>query len=326
MIANFLFFFLSFVLGGSHFFPSSSSTILKTFNEIIMAGDTNALKSFIEANSEYTTNPSAMPYRNAGLLTAVQEGHAPVVELLLQNVNVDASAYNNIAIRGASFNGNVDIVKLLLARPEVDPGASENIALIGAVSNGHTEIVRVLLEHPKIDPTIGANDIAYYASSMNREDILKLFIIDGRINPSFFEFTLEKAAERGNVDLVRFLLGYQFFGHQAKFVAFKGNLKSIQTLVEAGYKIDQETLYIFLENARMNGNEDIVEYLETLKEILKLPERPLIPMTEQCAICLSHENLLEGFMTSCNHQFHAECLQQWIAKHNSCPICRSSII
>ena len=27
-------------------------------------------------------------------------------------------------------------------------------------------------------------------------------------------------------------------------------------------------------------------------------------------------------MTPCEHVFHAECLEQWLKKHENCPICR----
>lgn len=45
-----------------------------------------------------------------------------------------------------------------------------------------------------------------------------------------------------------------------------------------------------------------------------------------CAICLSnyerHDNIE---LLKCQHVFHNECLQNWLAIHNTCPCCRSVI-
>ena len=356
MIVKLLLFLISFVLAGSHF-PRPSSKIIATFNEKIVSGDIVALQSILDSNPKFIKSSFAKPYRNRGFIEAVQEGRAPVVEFMLKNGNVNAATSNNKAIRLASANGNYDIVKLLLERPEVNPGAENDEAIITASKNGHTEIVRMLLTLPEVDPGAMKNEAlikatrnghievvrlllahpnvkfsarnylaVYWASELNHSDIVKLLVQAGSANSDFYEYTLEDAAAFGNVDLVRFLLGYPYFNHRADFVAVKGDLTTIKTLVEAGYTFDRETLDVFLQHYRSNGNDDVIVYLESLKEKPKLPTKPLVPMTEQCAICLSDENLLEGFLTSCNHQFHAECLQQWIAKQNSCPICRSSII
>lgn len=44
---------------------------------------------------------------------------------------------------------------------------------------------------------------------------------------------------------------------------------------------------------------------------------------DTCAICL--ESFTINDMVSvmkCNHNFHAECLEEWLTKHRSCPLCR----
>jgi ankyrin repeat protein len=258
---------------------------------------------------------------------AVQEGHIPVIELLLEKGNVNPAANENAALRIASENGLTDIVQLLLERPEVNPGALNNEALMDATRNGHTDIVRLLLAHPKFNPSVGVDQAAFLASSMNHADIVKLFIIDGRLNPSILHmFTLNHAAQFGNVDLVRFLLGYPYFSQVAREVVIKADLTSIKTIVDAGFAFDPNTLDISLWRARSRGNYALRLYLESLKDKLKISVGSSFSMTEQCAICLADENILEGFMTSCSHQFHKECLQKWILKHNSCPICRSSLL
>ena len=310
---------INFVWAGSQF-PASSEAILTTFNKKIASGDINGLHSLIEKNSEYIEGSLTKSFRDDGLFLAVENKHASVVELLLKKGNIDASANNNKAVILAAENGDIDTLKLLLARTEVDPGALENRALEGAAKNGYTEAVRLLLGNQKVDPTLGGTLAVLKASANNHGDVIKLFMDDGRANINGFEnFIIKRAAEVGDVDFVRYLLGNSRFSREVDQIFAQGDLTKIQTLVEAGYTINQETLELTIRNARSAGNVETAEYLVSLRE------RPLIPMTQQCMICLGEENLLEGVMTFCNHQFHAECLRQWTARHNSCPMCRSPL-
>ena len=326
MVAKFLFILISFALAGSQF-ESSASSILAAFNEKIELGDIHSLQSFINTNSKYIQSRAVEDYRNRGLILAVQKRHASVVELLLKEANVDAASSNNRAIRLAAANGNVDIVKMLLNRQEVNPGVENNEPLISAAKNGHTEIVRLLLSNPKVDPSNNGGGAVFEASLFNHADIVKLLIRDGRADSTTIAIhTLERAAHFENVDLVRFLLTYPSFTRIVNFILVDDDLKVIKTVVEAGYTFDQNTIDRSLQYAKSRGNLDIVEYLESLRDTPKLPDRPLISMTEQCAICLEDSNIFEGFMTFCQHQFHAGCLQNWIEKNNSCPMCRSSTL
>ena len=326
MIAKSLFFLVTFALAGSQFL-TPSTTIAASLNEKIMLGDIKSLHSILDSNSFFLENPSTEVYRNGGFRLAVQQGRVPVVELLLKKANVNAASNQNIAIRDASTFGNAAIVKLLLARREVNPGAMDNEALLMAASNGHTEVVRLLLAHPKLDPSIGMGPAAVFAASEgDHTNIVRLLIGDGRVIPSINALhILQRAVTFENVELVHFLLGYPSFSQIAHFAAIS-DLSSIRTLVEAGYKFDEETLKSTIRYAQAKGNDDVVRYLKTINEPSKPPVRPLIPMTEQCAICMADNNLLEGFVTSCNHHFHADCLQKWTKNHRSCPMCRAVII
>ncbi|KAL3109393.1 hypothetical protein niasHT_015238 [Heterodera trifolii] len=46
-----------------------------------------------------------------------------------------------------------------------------------------------------------------------------------------------------------------------------------------------------------------------------------------CAICLGAYEIGDKVRTlPCEHQFHSECVDEWIKKHNNCPSCRAQIL
>ena len=50
-------------------------------------------------------------------------------------------------------------------------------------------------------------------------------------------------------------------------------------------------------------------------------------MTDECVICYEIMEPLHHIVTptNCNHRFHAICINIWLARHRSCPLCRKSI-
>ncbi|KAK4749808.1 hypothetical protein SAY87_027257 [Trapa incisa] len=47
----------------------------------------------------------------------------------------------------------------------------------------------------------------------------------------------------------------------------------------------------------------------------------------ECAVCLSLLEDEEVFrlLPNCNHSFHAECIDKWLASHSTCPNCRTEV-
>lgn len=41
-----------------------------------------------------------------------------------------------------------------------------------------------------------------------------------------------------------------------------------------------------------------------------------------CSICFEEIDSNVKCLTSCNHSFHAECIERWFEKSNTCPTCR----
>lgn len=45
----------------------------------------------------------------------------------------------------------------------------------------------------------------------------------------------------------------------------------------------------------------------------------------QCSICF--DNLSDTcIVLNCDHKFHRRCLNQWLSRHNTCPMCRTRVI
>jgi len=44
-----------------------------------------------------------------------------------------------------------------------------------------------------------------------------------------------------------------------------------------------------------------------------------------CSICFENINPNDSLKLSCNHIFHSSCINMWISKKNTCPICRSIV-
>ncbi|KAM3378441.1 putative RING-H2 finger protein ATL69 [Capsicum galapagoense] len=61
-----------------------------------------------------------------------------------------------------------------------------------------------------------------------------------------------------------------------------------------------------------------------LGESKRLPS--LISDTNTCAICLCEYCAKDSVrcMPECHHCFHADCVDEWLRKSGTCPICRSS--
>lgn len=46
----------------------------------------------------------------------------------------------------------------------------------------------------------------------------------------------------------------------------------------------------------------------------------------QCSICMTDYEMGESVIPlTCEHFFHPECIRSWLAHHNSCPVCRTSL-
>ena len=87
--------------------------------------------------------------------------------------------------------------------------------------------------------------------------------------------------------------------------------------------------YSYLEDIRIrnNINERVERRRNILKEIkIKEYDESLLIHDSECCICLDKFEDGEKISTlKCNHCFHEECIDNWLQKNLTCPLCRLSL-
>uniref|UniRef100_M1CV43 Ring finger protein n=1 Tax=Solanum tuberosum TaxID=4113 RepID=M1CV43_SOLTU len=66
--------------------------------------------------------------------------------------------------------------------------------------------------------------------------------------------------------------------------------------------------------------------LTQLDKLPKVSGQELV-MGNDCAVCLGEieKEQVARIVPGCNHGFHIECADTWLAKHPVCPVCRSKL-
>ncbi|TNV72717.1 hypothetical protein FGO68_gene10393 [Halteria grandinella] len=65
------------------------------------------------------------------------------------------------------------------------------------------------------------------------------------------------------------------------------------------------------------------------KVLIKIPQGNSSPDEVSEALCpICCQNMEEAVRLTCDprHLFHKECIQQWLVKHRTCPLCKMQII
>ncbi|KAI3862482.1 hypothetical protein MKX03_011570 [Papaver bracteatum] len=99
-------------------------------------------------------------------------------------------------------------------------------------------------------------------------------------------------------------------GYQPSFIATRGYQPSLVAAREQPVKAGLDSSII----------ESFPRIL--LDEKLRLPS----PNDTTCSICISEYLPTETLkiIPSCNHYYHAKCIDQWINMSSTCPVCRES--
>ena len=78
---------------------------------------------------------------------------------------------------------------------------------------------------------------------------------------------------------------------------------------------------------KMSGEQSLAIELEVHTRLTLLQKNDNLCEQDECILCL--ENYLPGDqlrVLGCSHAFHASCIDDWLHRSRSCPICCQSII
>lgn len=62
-----------------------------------------------------------------------------------------------------------------------------------------------------------------------------------------------------------------------------------------------------------------------LKHIIRIPPAASEDPQDCCSICLDEINQDCVKTFECNHYFHLSCLNEWVSKSSTCPVCRTKL-
>ncbi|XP_009360247.1 RING-H2 finger protein ATL79-like [Pyrus x bretschneideri] len=85
-----------------------------------------------------------------------------------------------------------------------------------------------------------------------------------------------------------------------------------------------------LVDVQQKSNVAAAKCLEAAPAVIYTAEMKakLAGVEAECAICLSEFEEGEGIRVigRCKHGFHAQCIQEWLSSHSSCPTCRRTCL
>ena len=83
---------------------------------------------------------------------------------------------------------------------------------------------------------------------------------------------------------------------------------------------------LYLGDEGIDDIDDIDDY-EQIKPVLTYTKDKLTiccPDSELCSICFEQSDS-KKYRLPCNHMFHVGCIDPWISRMNTCPVCRAEI-
>jgi hypothetical protein len=90
--------------------------------------------------------------------------------------------------------------------------------------------------------------------------------------------------------------------------------------------LNHNHIYNFDEN-KLDHFHYCYEIDEKINKSEKIKKNDKI-LTEQCFICMDDykQNQFKRVLPKCNHYFHKKCIDKWLKKKASCPICRDELL
>ena len=211
--------------------------------------------------------------RTSGLIGAARNGHAEVVQWLIEHGGCDVNARNSEALFEAIRCGHFDVVNVLVehgVNTKARASYSRHTPLMVAAARGNKKISRLLLENgADVDGKGWRGQTAIFCTS--RLAIVKI-LVDGGANVNIQDYDARTPlmihAESGSKDIVSYLVAHGADVHRKDAAGqtalhLAHNLAIVKILVDGGANVNiqddkgRTPLMIHAEK----GNKDIVSSL-----------------------------------------------------------------
>ncbi|ELT93759.1 hypothetical protein CAPTEDRAFT_170762 [Capitella teleta] len=95
-------------------------------------------------------------------------------------------------------------------------------------------------------------------------------------------------------------------------------------LIDGGYASDLDMEF---ENLFSGEKKAPPASKKVVEDLPKIPVSPAdVSKNTQCPICRADFELGETMLQMpCNHHFHSSCINPWLERTNSCPVCRHEL-
>ena len=107
------------------------------------------------------------------------------------------------------------------------------------------------------------------------------------------------------------------------------SLNDLTSLVQqAFHHLPVEQFHIQITDRNNETRQETpVSRLFSGSSLMLVPEEDVGSEERRCAICQNvyNESDIVRRLNSCEHFFHAACVEEWFSNHNNCPICRQDL-
>jgi len=232
----------------------------KIYINKVMEIDHDTVKYLVEHGADITAG------NNSAIIYAADNGNLKTVKYLVKR-GADVTANDNCAIWYAARHGHLDVVKFL-AEHGADVSARKNFIVYDAICNGHIEVVKYLVERGANITDI--NSAIVSASEYGHLEVIK-YLIEHDANINLCDGrAIIRAACNDHLEIIKYLVKHGADvtaknNYALYCAACKGHLEVVKYLIKHGAMIEGDSM---IDHARINGQSETAEYLETFKTLM----------------------------------------------------------
>jgi hypothetical protein len=132
--------------------------------------------------------------------------------------------------------------------------------------------------------------------------------------------------ENGNI--------YQIIEQMMQNMQNDTNLYNFVNESDDSIQLNIEFEVVYPANQHSQNNDDLEGYFKNCKEINEKISKPLkikkddLLLKEECLICMDKYKIGEfkRLLPKCSHYFHKRCIDKWLKKKCTCPVCRCNLL